>query len=95
MVGELVKLKTECLGNRSGIFGVCYEEYCIGKSHGKSFIFENGSHDGFSKDEQEQFLEHIGFCDEVSDYKFSNVIKLSNDFNRGFFNIAFLEARNL
>jgi len=81
-LGSIVKLKVPCLGNPVGSMGVCYEEYSNG---GRSFIFQNGNYDGFSADEQISFLNEIGLSPKISSYKFKNVLSLSDDFRRGFF----------
>lgn len=92
MVGNIVKLKVACLNNKPETLGVCYEDYTIGEHTGSSFIFENGMYDGFSADEQGRFLEFIGFCSDISGYEFKNVMKLSQDFDKGYFAIAFKKA---
>ena len=88
MVGTLVKLKVPCLDNPAGTVGVCYEAYTIGKARGWSFIFENGNYDGFSAGEIAKFLEITGFAEELSDYFFTNVTRLSQDFSMGTFDSA-------
>jgi len=85
MVGQIVKLKQACLGNEPGTLGVCYEDYYIGHE-GSSFIFENGNYVVFDLEEQKLFLENVAFSTEISGYRFMNVMKLSQDFNRGVFN---------
>jgi len=78
--GSIVRLKTGMLGNKPGTFGVCYEGYQLGKHFGSSFIFENGKYDGFSPDEQDEYLELIGQFAGLLKYRFTNVIQLSADF---------------
>jgi len=78
--GCIVKLKKNLLGNDVGAFGTCYESYQLGHSQGASFIFENGEYDGFSPDEQKEFLELVGQSEEAKHYKFTNVMQLSADF---------------
>lgn len=87
-VGTLVRLKTAVLGNPIGTLGVCYEQYHLFGRNGFSFIFHNGSYDGFSDSEAVQFLTEVGFSPEVAAYQFTNVIKLCNDFQKGVFNSA-------
>ena len=84
-VGTLVKLKTALLGNPAGTIGVCYEEYDLGEGSAGSVIFPNGNYDGFSPQEQEKFLEVIGGHLGCSMYEFTNVMKLSTDFQDGVF----------
>ena len=86
-VGTIVKLKIPCLGNPVGTSGVCYEEYDLGEPGAGSVIFENGRYDGFSPEEQENFLDFVGTSTEISNYQFTNVMKLSEDFESGFFKI--------
>ena len=87
--GTVVKLKINCLGNEPETIGVCYEEYDLGEPGAGSVIFENGNYDGFSPDEQEQFLVKIGFDYNVANYQFTNVFKLSQDFENCKFNSVF------
>ena len=90
-VGQVFKLKVPMLGNLVGTLGVCYEEYNIGEEGAGSVIFANGNYDGFSPIEQKEYLEYLGFSPKISSYKFSNVLKLSDDFNIGIFDTIFKE----
>jgi hypothetical protein len=87
-VGTTVCLLEPLLGNPEGAVGVCYEVYDIGHV-GYSIIFQNGAYDGFSEEEAEKLLEEVGFEDSVADYDFTNVMRLSEDFNKGVFKKAF------
>lgn len=87
--GTVVKLKVDCLENKAETIGVCYEEYNLGEPGAGSVIFENGNYDGFSLNDQEQFLVKIGYDYNIANYKFTNVMKLSQDFNNGIFNKIF------
>ena len=78
--GSIVKLRKDLLGNKAGTVGVCYNTYQIGNHQGSGFIFENGNHDGFSPDEQLEFLRLVGQSAEIAEYQFTNVIQLSADF---------------
>lgn len=89
IVGDIVKLKIACLGNEEGSEGVVIENYTIGDKSGAQIIFENGEYDGFSLDDQEKFLERIGHSKEFSEYRFTNVWKLSDDFANGRFDEIF------
>lgn len=86
-IGTIVKLKIDCLGNAIGSIGVVYENYNIGEGNGVSVIFENGEYCGFSEIEQEEFFEEVGFTTDarIKTYNFTNVIKLSRDFESGLF----------
>lgn len=88
-VGDIVKLKVDMLGNPEGTQGVVYEVYHLGEDRGVSVIFENGEYDGFSPTEQNEYLERIGHAKTIADYKFVNVIKVSQDFEVGVFDEAF------
>lgn len=89
-IGTIVQLKINCLGNEIGAQGVCYSiDYSLGRaSYG--VIFENGNFDGFSPEDVELFLKEIGFSSSIQYYQFTNVIKLSQDFDRGVFKSALL-----
>ena len=84
-VGQIFKLKVPLLENLVGTMGICYEEYNIGEEGAGSVIFANGNYDGFSPEEQKEFLEYLGKSDVLSAYLFKNVIKLSDDFRSGIF----------
>jgi hypothetical protein len=90
-VGTIVKLKLEMLGNPKDSLGVAFNDY----GDGTQFIFANGNYDGFSIEEQEMFVEHVGFDESVAKYKFTNVIQLSNDFASGMFNTVFVHDKFL
>lgn len=85
-IGTVVKLKVECLGNKPGTLGVAFNKYGL---NGIQIIFENGNYDGFSKDEQETFLEYVRDEETLSSYVFRHVIQTSRDFDAGFFDKAF------
>lgn len=88
-VGSIVVLKRALLGNARGAKGICYEEYDVGiRPAGHSFIFENGRYDGFDHIEQEELLEEVGFSGDLSGYKFANVIRLSDHFKAGVFDVV-------
>lgn len=83
-IGTKVRLKIDCMANDKGTIGVCYETYNLGDGNGASIIFPNGEYDGFSEEEQTYFLEIIE--NTTFRYEFTNVMKLSADFNKGVFN---------
>ena len=83
MIGNVVELKVPCLGNNAGTRGVVFNEY----DGGIQVIFENGNFDGFCDKECEEYLEdlqqvYVPFY--IRDYKFKNVMKVSQDFEKGF-----------
>lgn len=93
MIGQLVELTSPMLSNKIHTVGVCYEEYCIGIYSGKSYIFENGEYDGFSTEDQDEFLRILGKY--PLQYTSTNVMRLSDDFRRGVFKDALDEAKRL
>lgn len=94
--GDVVKLKVPMLDNPAGTLGICYEEYNIGNDHpGSSFIFENGSYDGFSLEEQVEFLENAAHDASLENYIFTNVGQLISDFRNGLFRETFKNWREL
>lgn len=91
-VGTVVKLKVSCLGNEAGTRGVCFHVYQLGDlPPGGQVIFENGNYDGFSVDEQEQFLEIIE--NTSFRYEFKHVIKLGQDFEASVFDFIKQKSR--
>lgn len=99
LVGSVRKLKRDCLGNPAGTIGVCYELYNLGSHQGASFILPNGRYDGFSisRDNDQPSDIELFFDDKfdllaesVMDYQFTNVMKLSQDFDKGYFTKAFV-----
>jgi len=93
-VGDVVHNTIEVLGNKPGTRGVIYEIYSDfddSKQVGISVIFENGEYDGFSKEDQKIFLEKedVNIPLDIKEYKFTNVMKLSQDFNKGFWDEIF------
>ena len=93
-VGDVVKLKTPCLGNEAGAIGYVFHTYqLVENDNGIQVIFINGNYDGFSEHEQEEFLERLG--PTTLDYNFKNVIKVNEDYNDGYFIEAFNVAYKL
>lgn len=90
-VGDVVEVLKPCLGNPGGVVAVCYEVYRRGDgSEARSFIFPNGSYDGFSDHDCYLFeVGKLGSCPELRDYQFTNVSKLWLDWKRGVFTVAF------
>ena len=88
--GQKVELRVQCLGNPAytpGYVVDVYKDFVHPSEEGVMVIFPNGNYDGFSHEEQELF-----FCYEpepridtlYNAYKFTNVIQLSRDFDKGF-----------
>lgn len=91
-VGTIVTLKVACLGNEVGTKGVVFYDY----GDGVQVIFANGEYDGFSKcstmpnekTETDFFLAQIGFCEDLANYSFQNVMTVSRDYKKGVFDKA-------
>ena len=94
-VGDVVTTRLEVLGCKPGTRGVVYEiypDFDIPGKMGASVIFENGEYDGFSIRDQELFLnkesvKYIPFF--IREYRFTNVMKLSQDFKNGYWDDVF------
>jgi len=90
-VGDVITLEVPLLGNSVGARGVVYNTYTDFEDdteRGTSIIFENGEYDGFSIKEQDIYLreadvQYIPFY--IRGYRFTNVMKLSKDYDGGFF----------
>jgi hypothetical protein len=94
MVGDLYSLTVNCLGNKIGTVGVVFNEYPgpdNPASNGIQIIFPNGEYDGFSLKEQDAFLEKVGFDERVCFYKFKNVMRVINDYRKGYWSDVFIE----
>ena len=85
-VGSLVVAKKISGVCDRGERGVVYETYELGQRPGWSIIFQSGRHDGFSPCEVDCFLDVTDeVCEELTGYKFENVLRLVDDFGRGAF----------
>jgi len=87
MIGSRWILKVPCLGNPVGTVGYCFNEYKDfddPNALGIQVIFPNGEYDGFSIKEQHNFLEYANYDMHYTDYKFTNVINVSRDFDKGY-----------
>lgn len=88
-VGDVVTTALEVLGCNPGTRGVVYEVYedfDDPEKTGASIIFENGNYDGFSAEEQDIMLneEKVAYVPfRIREYKFENVLKLTQDFKNG------------
>lgn len=90
-VGTKLRSSTTCLGNPVSSWAVCVDKYHLGDRAGYMMIFENGRYDGFSEQELDRFFDPKSrdLVPEISSYIFSNVIKLSRDYDRGKFDASF------
>jgi len=88
--GQKVELRTSCLGNPAYTTGYVvdvYKDFTYPDKEGVMIIFANGNYDGFSVEDQELFLRYDDepIIDTLyNTYKFTNVIQLSRDFDKGF-----------
>ncbi len=80
-VGDKVELLKTMLGNDSGTVGIVFYKYDGG---GVQIIFPNGQYDGFSKNEQYNYLEFIEHVYKYENYLFENVVQVSIDFEKGY-----------
>jgi len=88
MVGDIMELKVDCLGNKAGTKGFVFYEY----GTGSQVIFPNGEYDGFSTvsmmpngtTENYYFLKKIGHESMFAGYKFQNVMAVSRDYKKGY-----------
>lgn len=88
-IGWQVKLKIPMLGNSSGAVGYVfnqYEDFDKATLHGLQIIFQNGKYDGFSVEEQIQYLEFVHPVLSYAGYQFENVMQVSKDFKKGYWN---------
>jgi len=83
-VGAAWRLRRHILGNPAGAIGYVFSEYEAQGGKGIQLIFPNGAYDGFSPNEQENFLEYVEFRDEFSHYDFRSVMYVSEDFRKGY-----------
>jgi len=92
MVGDMFVVTRDfpAIGVKAGEVGYVYEEYTIGEGeqaeHGVSIIFRNGGYDGWSKEDQKDYLHFIKHCSEFSDYEFVSVSRVCQDFRNGYWN---------
>jgi len=94
-VGSVVTLALPMLECNPGTRGVVYDiykDFDDPDKRGASIIFENGKYDGFSHDDQKYFLneedvQYIPFY--IIDYHFTNVMKLSQDYEKGYWDEIF------
>lgn len=87
LIGSMWKLNREMLGMAKGSIGYCFNEYddfINPQLTGIQIIFENGNYDGFSAEEQDDYLEYVGYVPEYQPYNFRNVMDVTRDFHNGY-----------
>ena len=89
-IGKKFKLKVDMLGNPRGSVGYAFNEYTDfdwRDQTGIQIIFPNGNYDGFSMEEQKLFLEEVYEREsKYTKYVFTNVMQVSKDFQKGYWN---------
>jgi len=91
MIGWKMKLKVACLGNLAGTIGFVFNQYKDFDDQngiGVQVIFPNGKYDGFSVEEQKQFLEEVYPVLEYAGYEFQNVMQVTRDFRAGYWDFS-------
>lgn len=94
-VGDIVVLKRAVLDCESGTLGFVFNTYLDYDDSSKKaaqIVFENGDYDGFSYREQQLFLHPQKYPSNI-DYKFSNVMILARDCQKGLFNEAWEQTK--
>jgi len=88
-IGDVVRLKVPVLGNKINDIGVVFNTYADFSGNGiaAQVIFSNGEYDGFSVNDQIRFLNKESITvktEKIINYKFSNAMQVSRDYNNGF-----------
>lgn len=87
VVGRKYRLKVNVLGNPVGTIGYVfnqYKDFDYPNETGIQIIFPNGEYDGFSVNEQDNFLEEMGYDLRYIGYQFTNVMQVVRDFQNGY-----------
>ena len=87
VVGQKVILKRNMMNEHEGSVGFVYETYPDFDDSGKmgaSIIFQRGSYDGFSAQEQSLFLEAGRVDQRYAMYEFKNVNQVLLDYRSGY-----------
>ena len=91
VVGQKVALTKAMMNESVGSIGFVYEEYQDfdnPQGTGVSIIFQNGSYDGFSVEEQKLFLEILPVDQRYTMYDFKNVNILMRDYENGYWKFS-------
>jgi hypothetical protein len=88
-VGTIVRLMTPMLGEELHAVGVVFYDY----GDGCQVMFMDGGYDGFSESEQKDYLQEIGFDERTADYRFRNVMQVSDDYESGMWNHVYNDKR--
>ena len=86
-IGSKVILTRAMLNEQVGSIGFVFSEYPDFDDDSKigvQIIFQNGSFDGFSDEEQHLYLEDLGVDSRYQCYEFNNVNQVDRDFRKGY-----------
>jgi len=85
VVGSVYRWKRDALGIPGQAVGMCYArgETRVG------LIFDNGVPATLSDYDLNRYAESLGRAPDLSNYTFSDLNQLLNDFGRGLFDVAF------
>jgi hypothetical protein len=87
--GDIVLLRRPMLGEEQHSVGVVFYDY----TEGVQVIFMDGGYDGFSSQEQTDFLLLVGHDEQSTLYQFKNVMQVSFDYQEGMWNHVFKNQR--
>lgn len=89
-VGSRVILLRDMMREKVGSIGFVVEEYpdFDKNGNGVSIIFQNGSFDGFSVNEQNLFLQNLGVDSRYERYPFEHVMKVNKDYRNGYWKFS-------
>ena len=97
IVGDVVTLARDCMGNAPGVRAVVVElydrsRYAVDEGLGVTLLFPDGRFDGFSPADRSIWgVRYVGHCPEVADYRFLSAVRLTWDFMRGRFGRVWLK----
>lgn len=83
-VGTIIRLKTFCMDNKAGTFGICYEVY----QGLPAILFPNKRFDLFTTTEQKTFLEVYKVDLNLATYNTKGITNVLKDFDDGVFDNA-------
>lgn len=91
-INDIVRLKSSFLNEEMGTLAFVYElDDDDTRFAGVSLITENGTYIDMNPKEKIEYLEFVR--ESNIDYRFTNVLRLNYDFNRGIFKDAFEAAK--
>lgn len=90
-VGTIVRLNAPLFGRMDGVKGIVVghlKDEFTSKPR-CSVLFENSLHDSFLVEEQDKFLNKVGFSDKFSGYNYFNDDQIEEDWKNGLFTDIF------